>query len=206
MWYITSVQPSIEMHWKMVSHAHAMLSNEVIPKFGKFLISSRAQYCPIGHFSPEPPVPWFGYVSAITPLQRSSVLSSKIQSGFAGSAHVVGQLANPETASFPHASHPLMGLYSSPHRFRNRLSNNCTPMMPKMKNRKLTSTSTSKSMGSDCSSVLTSARMPLTPVIVRSGRRTRTVRIPEKLSTPGRYARSPSTTTVKSMRFHQSLR
>ena len=48
--------------------------------------------------------------------------------------------------------------------------------------------------------------MPLTPVIVRSGRNIRTVLIPEKFPMPGRYANSPSTTTVKSILFQGSLR
>jgi hypothetical protein len=43
-------------------------------------------------------------------------------------------------------------------------------------------------------------------VMVRSGRSTRTVRIPLKLSTPGTNASSPSITTTKSILFHESDR
>ena len=32
--YMTSVQPSSDTHWKMVSHDHKMLSKDVKPKLG----------------------------------------------------------------------------------------------------------------------------------------------------------------------------
>jgi hypothetical protein len=37
--YMMLVQPSMEMHWKMVSHAHAMLSKLLNPKFGQVLLA-----------------------------------------------------------------------------------------------------------------------------------------------------------------------
>ena len=33
-WYMTSVQPSREMAWKMVRNAYRMLSNDVMSKLG----------------------------------------------------------------------------------------------------------------------------------------------------------------------------
>ena len=106
----------------------------------------------------------------------------------------------------PHDAHPLAGLAKMAHRCDVFDMNSCKPTMPKMKNAKNTRIKTSRSIGRDRSRVTTSCRMPLTPVIVRSGRNIRTVLIPEKFPMPGRYANSPSTTTKKSILFQGSLR
>jgi hypothetical protein len=41
--YITYVHPSMDMHWKMVSHAHMMLSKLVMPKLGRSALLTSAQ-------------------------------------------------------------------------------------------------------------------------------------------------------------------
>mmetsp|Transcript_41369 Transcript_41369/g.66305 ORF Transcript_41369/g.66305 Transcript_41369/m.66305 type:complete len:219 (-) Transcript_41369:291-947(-) len=189
----------------MVSHAHMMLSKDVKPKLGRFSLLSTAQYWPIGHFRPFPPVPCAGYDVCIGPEHRSDS-SPKSHTGTAGNAHAAEQLANPAKICMPHVSHPGSGLTSSPHLCRRLPAKSCTPTMPKMKKRKNTRINTSNSMGSDFSRVTTNTRMPSTPVMVRSGRSTRTVLTPEKFSTPGMYLSRPRNTTIKSILFHASLK
>eukprot|EP00982_Pelagococcus_subviridis_P006837 30294-Pelagococcus_subviridis.AAC.102 len=75
-----------------------------------------------------------------------------------------------------------------------------------MKNRKNTSTKTSNNFGRAPSNVPTMTRIPFTLVIVRSGRNTLALLIALKLSTKGKYARRPSNTTQKSIRFQLSAK
>mmetsp|Transcript_39375 Transcript_39375/g.85676 ORF Transcript_39375/g.85676 Transcript_39375/m.85676 type:complete len:318 (-) Transcript_39375:373-1326(-) len=93
-------------------------------------------------------------------------------------------------------------------RLRNFPENMIIPTMPKIKNINDTSTHTSINMGKDWRSVSTSLRMPSTPVTVRSGLNTRTVRTALTLGRmePAIIGNSPSMTTVKSMAFHPSRR
>ena len=58
--YMMLVQPSMLMHWKIVSHAHAMLSKLLYPKFGRSCFRWVTQYWPAGHEFPSPPSPRFG--------------------------------------------------------------------------------------------------------------------------------------------------
>mmetsp|Transcript_6084 Transcript_6084/g.27299 ORF Transcript_6084/g.27299 Transcript_6084/m.27299 type:complete len:272 (+) Transcript_6084:694-1509(+) len=179
--YMMLVQPSMEMHWKMVSHAHAMLSKLLNPKLGKSCLRCWTQYWPAGHALPAPASPRSGYEFHRGPLHRTSPSSPPwyTQVGAAGMTQLVSQPVYPASSCKPHDSHPAAGLPRMAHRCEVLDMNSWTPMMPKMKNAKKTRIKTSKSMGRDLSKVTTSCRMPLTPVIVRNGLRIRTVLIPE---------------------------
>mmetsp|Transcript_3541 Transcript_3541/g.12714 ORF Transcript_3541/g.12714 Transcript_3541/m.12714 type:complete len:215 (+) Transcript_3541:5091-5735(+) len=213
--YMMSVQPSSEMHWKMVSHAQRMVSKEEMLKLGFWpWVHQR----PSGQVRPDAALEWYGYFHSLGPKHRSSSSGGTTHCAYSiemRSTHDSAQVASPTlTSSNPQPAHSgkesAVGSRTSTtslaHVLRIFSAKSWTPTIPKMKKAKLTSTSTSSSIGSDFKRVTTSTRIPSTPVMVRSGRSTRTVRIAVKLSTNGVNASSPRMTTKKSITFHPSLR
>ena len=71
-------------------------------------------------------------------------------------------------------------------RLRNKPFHNCTPIIPKIKKTKKQRRSALPSIGNVSSRSITSIRIDGTRLIVRNGRRTRTVRVADKLKlSPG---------------------
>mmetsp|Transcript_10456 Transcript_10456/g.29234 ORF Transcript_10456/g.29234 Transcript_10456/m.29234 type:complete len:205 (+) Transcript_10456:734-1348(+) len=79
--YMMSTQPSIEMHWKIASHAPRMLSKDVMPWFGA---SCRMHHEPSGHLYPLGLAPSPGYFDSRGPPHV--VASSTVHRGDAGNA------------------------------------------------------------------------------------------------------------------------
>ena len=89
-------------------------------------------------------------------------------------------------------------------RFRRTPMKRDMPKIPNRMKRKSRHRTTFAIMGRDSSMAETSTRMPGSTVTVRSGRRTRMVRMDETLVTPGKSATRLAATTMKSMMFHPS--
>ena len=71
-------------------------------------------------------------------------------------------------------------------RFRNKPFHNCTPTIPNMKKTKKQRSNTFPNIGNVSSSSITKIRIDGTRLMARNGRRTRTVRIADKLKlSPG---------------------